>query len=104
MKKTLFTLMLVGALATSACRSGPSHLSYSVDDWRNQNYVEDPAMTGLFTDVIPFYPVVTLLAGIPDWLILNPVQFWGGDVWEGAGAGFYHENPASDPKTPWFHR
>ena len=89
MKKAIFTLTLVAALATSACRSGPSSLSYQVDDWRNQNYVDEPAVTAIFTDIIPFYPLVTFLAGIPDWLILNPIQFWGSDLWDGRGAGFY---------------
>ena len=102
MRKVLTVLALGAALATTSCRSGPSYLSNSVHDWHNQNYVEDPLVTGILTDIVPIYPIIGFLAGIPDWIILNPVQFWGADVWDGRGAGFYHENPPDPAKSIWF--
>ncbi len=102
--RSLVVLALLAALAvTAGCASGPSSLSRSVDDWQNNNYEKDPLVTGLLTDVLPFYPFVKVLAAIPDVLVLNPVQFWGHDVWDGEGAAFVHDNPEGKRK-PWFEK
>ena len=86
----------------AGCTSGPRYLSNSVWDHQNKAYKDAPLTTALVTDVLPIYPIVGFVGGAVDWLVLNPVQFWGSDVWEGKGASFTHDNPAGDPKTPWF--
>ena len=88
----LATAVFVGA----GCASGPSYLSRSVDDWQNTNYQKNPLVTGIFTDVVPFFPIVEGLAEIPDRLVLNPIQFWGYDIWSGEGRAFTHENPEQE--------
>jgi len=103
MQRILIPALVVVLLVAAGCASGPSSLSRSVDDWQNNNYEDSPLTTGLLTDVLPFYPLVKALAYIPDWLVLNPVQFWGDDVWDGEGAAFVHENPGGK-KTPWFEK
>jgi len=96
------TLLLIGTtLCFASCTSGPSYLSRSVDDRMNKSYTESPIGTALLSDVIPVYPIIKVLAWIPDFLILNPIQFWTSDVLDGKGAGFRHKNP-SPIKEPWF--
>ena len=102
----MFKIVSVICLATTVvvatgCASGPSYLSRSVDDWQNKNYEKNPLVTGFFTDVLPFYPLVEGLAEIPDKLVLNPIQFWGHDVWTGEGRAFTHKNPEQE-QPPWF--
>jgi len=99
MRKLLLCSLVVMFCAGCAC--GPNYLSRSVDDWQNKKYEESPALVWALTDVLPAIPLVKGLAAIPDVLVLNPVQFWGSDVWEGRGVGFEHDNPAAD-KEPWF--
>ena len=94
-------IVLVAALFLSGCMTGPSYLSRSVDDAWNNSYKEMPLGTAIISDVIPIYPLVLLLALIPDIAILNPIQFWGFDVWKGKGAAFKHDNPSGAPK-PFF--
>lgn len=96
MKRVSFAL--ISALALVGCTTGPSYLSRSVDDAWNKSYAESPVGTGVLSDVLPVYPLLHTLAWIPDVLILNPIQFWGFDVWRGEGAGFKHENPTGTKK------
>lgn len=100
MKKSL---LAVPILLLAGCSAGPGSLHRGWDDWTNKQYQEAPLMTGVLTDVIPIYPIVGFLAWIPDWLVLNPVQFWGHDVWDGKGAAFTHDNP-KDTKKTWFDK
>lgn len=100
MKKSL---LAVSILLLAGCNAGPRHLQHSWDDWTNKQYQDQPLLTGVLTDVVPIYPIVGFLAWIPDWLVLNPVQFWGYDVWEGKGAAFTHENPMNTKKA-WFEK
>ncbi len=67
----------------------------------NNTYKETPIGAGILTEVLPVYPLVKALAWIPDVLILNPVQFWGFDIWRAEGAAFRHKNPAG-ARDPWF--
>jgi len=89
MKRTAMALVVL----LSGCISGPNYLSNSVRDARNKSYVENPIGTALITDVLPVYPLVELLASVPDVLVVNPIQFWGFDIWRGKGTGFRHDNP-----------
>lgn len=91
MKKTLLALAI--AVGCTGCTAGPNYLSRTVDDWQNNGYVENPLMTGIMSDVVPAYGIAKILAFIPDWLIINPIQFWAVDIWRAEGAGFEHENP-----------
>lgn len=102
MKKRLLAVAAPLVLL-AGCRSGPSHLSNSVWDMQNKAYEDSPFVTALITDVIPFYPLIGALGGIVDWVVLNPVQFWGSDVWGGHGSSFVHDNPKGD-KAPWFKK
>ena len=100
MKKTLFSLVAAGALL-GGCMSGPRYLSNSVWDHQAKAYENGPFVTALVTDVLPIYPIVGWFAMVIDWIVLNPVQFWGSDVWDGHGSSFVHDQPQGD-KTPWF--
>lgn len=102
MKKRLFTAV-VPVLMLAGCAVGPNHLANSVHDWQNKNYEKDPLVTGVLTQVIPVYPICAFLGGFVDVVALNPVQFWGTDVWAGEGAAFTHEQPAKE-HTPWFKK
>lgn len=101
MKKRLVLLPLLALLVLSGCLTGPSYLSRSVDDMMNNQYKDSPLGTALLADVIPVYPLIKGLAWIPDILILNPVQFWASDIWQGEGAAFVHDNPFG-ARDPWF--
>ena len=94
-------ILLIAVLSLAGCFSGPSYLYRSVDDAQNNSYKDHPLGTAVLTDVLPIYPLVKFLALIPDVLILNPVQFWGFDIWRGEGAAFKHDNPTS-VEEPWF--
>ena len=64
---------------------------------RNKSYAEMPVGTAFLTDVLPVYPLIETLAFVPDLLLINPIQFWGFDIWRGKGTVFQHESPASEP-------
>jgi hypothetical protein len=96
MKKLLLALTVL----LPGCISGPSYLSNSVRDTRNKSYVESPVGTAIITDIIPIYPIVEFFAAIPDVLVINPVQFWGYDIWSERGTGFRHKNPL-DTGSSW---
>jgi hypothetical protein len=103
MRKGLVLLSLFAVATLSGCMAGPNHLSQSVHDWQNNNYEEEPVVTTLLTSVIPVYPIVGALASIPDVLVLNPVQFWTDDLWDGTGSAFVHKNPDGKKKA-WFKK
>ena len=100
-KRVLPLLALAALVAMPGCLSGPSYLSRSVDDLQNRHYADSPFGSALLTDVLPVYPVLKFLAAVPDYLLLNPVQFWGFDVWDGEGAAFDHKDPSS-AKVPFW--
>lgn len=80
-------------LPLCGCLTGPNYLKNSVSDAWNRSYGENPIGTAAISDVLPVYPLLSFLALVPDVLVINPVQFWGFDVWRGKGAAFRHENP-----------
>lgn len=103
MKKSLLAVAVPAALLLAGCSAGPGKLHRSWDDYTNKAYAESPLLTGVLTDIVPIYPIVGWLAWIPDWLVLNPVQFWGTDVWDGNGVAFHHEEVKSDKKA-WYDK
>ena len=98
-KSTLLAFSLL--LFLTGCTCGPSYLTRTVDDWQNKDYVENPVRAGVISDILPGYFLLKVLAAIPDYLILNPVQFWAVDIWKGKGVGFSHQNPETR-EDPWF--
>lgn len=101
MRKALILLPLIAVVLSTACATGPTYCNRYVDDYHNKFYQENPAVCWVFTDILPVFPIVKWLAYIPDWLVLNPVQFWGYDVWAGEGTPFVHENPTTT-RQYWF--
>lgn len=102
MLRTLRALAFLSVVAMSACTAGPSYLVRTVDDWQNKGYAENPVVTSTISNILPAYPLLKFLAAIPDYLILNPVQFWAVDLWKGEGSGFQHDNPEMNHK-PWYY-
>jgi hypothetical protein len=100
MKKALVALA-ASALFLGGCMSGPRYLNNAVWDHQAKAYEDAPLTTALVTDVIPVYPIVGFFGTAIDWIILNPVQFWGSDVWDGKGTSIAHDQPKAE-RTPWF--
>jgi len=99
MKKSILAGLAVAfALSfTSGCASGPNRVSYTWQEWRDQKYSESAWIHGaLLQDIIPVYGIGTLIAGLGDLLIFNPVQFWGTDAWDNRGTVFTKSN-VEDP-------
>lgn len=102
MKHTLATLALAATTlaTTTSCNSGPKQLSRTWDTKVNQMYSEDAYIHGaLLQDILPVYPLVGFAAAIGDALILNPIQFWGTDVWDGKGTAYEYKQPADAART-----
>lgn len=72
-----------------SCVVGPKQFSRSVDDWDNKLYTESPWMDVLLT-VVPVIPLASVVAGVGDFLIVNPVAFWLDDAWDSHGTAFQH--------------
>jgi len=89
--RTLSALFL--ALVCSGCVTGPSHCGNKVNDFFDGIYKDEPVLAGAMTDVVPVYFLAKVVAFIPDFLVLNPVQFWAFDIWRGEGAPYKHKNP-----------
>ena len=95
-------LVLCACTLLAGCLSGPNYLRNTWDDHWNNQYESNARITGVLSSVLPWYPVVSVLASIPDVVVLNTVQFWKDDVWgDNQGAAFVHENPAGVQDT-WF--
>jgi hypothetical protein len=100
-KKSLLAL----ALVAGGCVAGPGPLHHRVDTYWNEQYVEAPAVTAVLSSVIPVYPIVYWVAWIPDAVVLNTVQWWGYDLWDGKGAGYKYENVPEDKlKKGWWEK
>ncbi len=101
MKRTLLLAALAAApLLTTSCSSGPSRLARSWDGWTNQKYSEDSWIHGaLLQDIIPAYPIVGFIAGIGDWLILNPIQFWTKDIWDRRGTAYEYTQSSGEIRS-----
>ena len=92
MRKLATVLALAFALSIPACRSGPSQLVRSVDDWDNQLYVQSPWLDSIL-HVVPVIPLVKWGVSWVDVLVLNPIAFWTNDAWDSKGTGYMHKNP-----------
>ncbi|MEL6715408.1 MAG: hypothetical protein AAFZ87_18270 [Planctomycetota bacterium] len=87
-------------LAATSCNSGPKQLSRTWDTKVNQWYAEDSWIHGaLLQDILPVYPIVGFVATIGDALILNPIQFWGTDVWDRKGTAYEYAQPTGAERT-----
>ncbi len=93
--------MAAAVVLFAGCYSGPRYLSRSVDDTVNELYTDSPILTAVCSDIVPVVPLIDSVAFLGDWLILNPVQFWGSDVWHGEGAAYHHSNPPSQKEVLW---
>ena len=98
--KLLSAAAVLLALTCSGCMTGPSYCQNRVADLFDGVYKDEPLAAGALTDVIPARLICTVFAFIPDFLILNPIQFWGFDVWRREGAPYKHKNPPG--KVAWF--
>jgi len=97
---TFLSLALL-VLTCSGCVTGPSYCGNKVNDFFDGIYKDEPVLAGAITDVVPVYFLAKVVAFIPDFLVLNPVQFWAFDIWRGEGAAFKHK-PMADARSPWF--
>ncbi len=95
MRRLLSVVSLTAVLfAVSSCNSGPKRLGRTWDDWTNQKYSENAWLHGLLLqDLLPVYPIVGLVLGLGDAIIVNPYYFWTEDVWDGKGTAFEHDQP-----------
>ena len=94
MKKVLLVALAVTVVFSAVGCFGPRHLSRGLDDWANQQYVNQPWLIG---NVIS-----AGLLGIAFWVtgaidgLVDIYYFWGKDAWPfGANKGtpFNHTNP-----------
>lgn len=91
-KVALVALAVVVLVAISGC-GGPFKLSRTFDDWRNQQYVNDPWLWGniLSTSIFNF---VSGILGFVDMVALNLYDFWAKSAWPfgtGVGTPFQHK-------------
>lgn len=97
------SLLAVPLLLLAGCMAGPGPAHHTVDDYWNKQYQEQPIVTTALSTILPVYPLVYAISWIPDVLVLNLVQFWGWDCWEGTGAAWIHENVKETKKT-WYEK
>lgn len=101
MKRIFATVALsVATLAVTSCSSGPKQLSRTWDTHVNQKYSEDSWIHGaLLQDILPVYPIVGFFAAFGDALVVNPIQFWGTDVWDRKGTAYQYTQPEGATRT-----
>jgi hypothetical protein len=101
MKKLLAAAILAtSATVLSGCMSGPMRLTRTWDDYVNQKYTESSWIHGaLLQDILPVYPIVGFVMSLGDVIVMNPIQFWGKDAWDGKGTGYDHKNPEGAERT-----
>ena len=98
--RLLVPILALSLFALPGCLAGPDQLSRSFDDWVNQKYSEDSLVHGaLFQNVLPVYPITSVLLTVVDVIIVNPYYFWSADVWDHRGTAFEHEPTPEAPRT-----
>ena len=90
MSKPVVWLVLIAMVVSVGCY-GPMKLTRQVDDWANQIYVDSPWLGQIVGWIV--LPIAMPVTNIIDWIILNPISFWGEDVWKNQGTPFDHKNP-----------
>lgn len=83
-------LALLSVALLAGCFAGPQQLRRSVDDWDQKVYVNSPWWSATLW-VVPVMPVSYLGAFVGDFLVTNPIAFWGEDAWDGKGTGYEHQ-------------
>lgn len=93
MKRSLALAALGAAsFAFSSCVAGPNQLSRTWDTHVNQKYSEDSWIHGaLLQNIIPVYGFVGAVMAFGDVVIVNPVYFWGEDVWDRKGTAYVYD-------------
>lgn len=86
MKRLMIAVVLTATTVLAGCYSGPNYLQRSLDDAVDSLYHDYPLGSGIVNDVFYVGPFLGHLAQIGDMAILNPIQFWGSDIWTGQGA------------------
>jgi len=92
----LIVALLSFAIVSSGCVAGSWAARETVDDWAASTYA-DNTLVGTVVYVF-VWPVGTWLGSIVDMVVINNVDFWGHDVWDGTGTTFGHED-APNGKT-----
>lgn len=82
-------LLPLSLLCLAGCFAGPQQLRRSVDDWDHRNYVNSPWWSATLW-VVPVVPAMYVGAIAGDFLVTNPLAFWGEDAWDGNGTGYEH--------------
>lgn len=83
------SLLLLGVATAAACAAGPHQLRRSIDDWDHKSYVNSPWWNAALW-VVPVMPLCYAGAFVGDFLVTDPLAFWGEDAWDGKGTGFEH--------------
>jgi hypothetical protein len=97
--RRLLPLSGLCAATLASCFAGPHQLRRSVDDWDQRLYVESPWLdAGLW--IVPVIPALSLVAGVADFLVVDPYFFWGSDAWDGNGTGFEPARTEADVRMP----
>ena len=105
MKRLLLTAALTATtLVTTSCIAGPSRLRRNFDTWVNQQYSEDAYIHGaLLQNILPAYPLGSLIATAGDLIIMNPWVFWSKDAWDRKGTAYEYRQPVGATRvvTGW---
>ena len=80
-------IALLAIALLAGCFAGPQQLRRSVDDWDQKNYVSSPWWSATLW-IVPVVPAMYVGAIAGDFLVTNPVAFWGEDAWDGKGTGY----------------
>ena len=82
-------LLPLSLMCLAGCFAGPQQLRRSVDDWDHKTYVNSPWWSATLW-VVPVVPAMYVGAIAGDFLVTNPLAFWGEDAWDGNGTGYEH--------------
>lgn len=96
--KKLFVMSMALLLVVSATGCwGPQKITRQLDDWANQMYVDSPWLAQLLT-YVGVFSIGFWVTSLVDWLVLNPIDFWGTSAFRGSGTPFNHKAPTTPAK------